>query len=100
MSVCPVSPGLTPFAFADYRSAGAALCLSPRGDMHTDIRAAPGFRRGRRTFFPHRGGYWIFMSSSSYDRVEQRAAELLPEEGRAGSAGPPAQGAGGPAPPG
>jgi len=59
--------------------------------MHTDIRAAPGFRRGRRTFFPDRGGYWIFMSSSSYDRVEQRAAELLPEERSAGSEDPQAQ---------
>jgi hypothetical protein len=59
--------------------------------MHTDIRAAPGFFRGGGTFFPHRGGYWIFMSSSSYDRVEQRAAELLPEERSAGSADPQAQ---------
>ena len=59
--------------------------------MHTDIRAAPGFCRGRRTFFPDRTGYRIFMSSSSYDRVEQRAAELLPEERSAGSEDPQAQ---------
>lgn len=31
------------------------------------------------------------MSSSSKDRVEQRAAELLPEERRAGSADPRSQ---------
>jgi hypothetical protein len=59
--------------------------------MHTDIRAAPGFCRGRRTFFPDCAGYRIFMSSSSYDRIEQRAAELLPEERSAGSADPQAQ---------
>src|SRR4051812_25816658 len=41
MSVCPVSPGLTTTAFAEYRSAGAALSLSPRGDMHTDIPPPP-----------------------------------------------------------
>jgi len=54
MSVCPVSPGLTPFAFTDYRSAGAVLSLSPRGDMHADIRAVFGISRGRRIRFSGR----------------------------------------------
>jgi hypothetical protein len=59
--------------------------------MRTDIRAAPGLCRGRRTFSAGRAGYWIFMSSSSDDRVQQRAADLLPEERSAGSADPQAQ---------
>jgi hypothetical protein len=37
------------------------------------------------------GGYRIFMSSSSEERVGQRAAELLPEERSTGSADPQAQ---------
>jgi hypothetical protein len=37
------------------------------------------------------GGYSIFMSSSSEERVGQRAAELLPEERSKGSADPQAQ---------
>jgi hypothetical protein len=77
--------------------------------MHTDICAASdlagggatlsgrAFRRGRR-------GYLISMSNSSagdgaadrsdsasHDRVEQRAADLLPEEAAAGSVDPRAQ---------
>ena len=65
------------------------MSLSPRGDLHTDIRAAPGFNRGRRTVLrgPIRG-YPIFMTD---DRIDQRAADLLPEERAAGSADPTAQ---------
>ena len=45
-----------------------------------------------RTFSASRDGYPISMSSSSQsERVEQRAAELLPEERTAGSADPQAQ---------
>jgi hypothetical protein len=34
---------------------------SPRGDLHTDIRAAPGFARGRRSalFAPLFPGYSV-----------------------------------------
>jgi hypothetical protein len=46
---CVQCPRASPIAFADYRSAGAALCLSPRGDLHTDICAAPGSARGRHS---------------------------------------------------
>jgi hypothetical protein len=59
--------------------------------MHTDTRPSPVFCWGRRTFSAGRAGYWIFMSSSSDDRVQQRAADLLPEERSAGSADPQAQ---------
>jgi hypothetical protein len=61
--------------------------------MRTDIRAAPGSAGGGARFSSRRAGYWIFMSSSSDDRVEQRAADLLPEERSAGSADPQAQAA-------
>jgi hypothetical protein len=67
--------------------------------MHTDIRAAFGFSRGRRTVssgasFPRPVfgtppcGYAIFMTD---DRTERRAADLLPEERTVGSADPEAQ---------
>src|SRR5690606_23621330 len=32
---CVQCPRASPIAFAEYRTAGAALCLSPRGDLHT-----------------------------------------------------------------
>src|ERR1700753_3061013 len=93
MSVCPVSPGLTTNAFTEYRSAGAVLCHSPRGDMHTDILwAAPSGKPGGAVPVsgPLAGGYKIVMTD---DRISQRAAELLPEERAAGSADPEAQAA-------
>src|SRR5512138_3826098 len=91
MSVCPVSPGLTTYAFTEYRSAGAVLCHSPRGDMHTDILCgAPEVLLGGADVFdrPSGRGTRSFMTD---DRVGRRAAELLPEELAAGSADPRAQ---------
>nr|SBP01011.1 hypothetical protein BN4615_P10527 [Nonomuraea gerenzanensis] len=32
---CAQCPRASPIAFTEYRSAGAVLCLSPRGDTHT-----------------------------------------------------------------
>ena len=61
--------------------------------MHTDICAAPGSPGAAQQFAVRPAGYPIFMSSSSQERVEQRAADLLPEERRAGSADPQAQAA-------
>jgi len=55
MSVCPVSPGLTPFAFADYRSAGAASRLSPRRrppHRPSSFAGAGHGTRGRRRLDP------------------------------------------------
>jgi hypothetical protein len=68
---------------------------SPRGDMHTDIRAAPGSHRGRRfvsKLFQYRGVAGI-RSPMTEQRIERRAADLLPEEQVAGSADPEAQAA-------
>jgi hypothetical protein len=69
--------------------------------MHTDICAAPGLARGRRNTVPGFSPCWsrgrrppmtdASSSSPPDDRIEQRAAELLPEERTAGSADPQAQ---------
>jgi hypothetical protein len=64
------------------------LSLSPRGDLHTDIRAAPGPTEGGALFCGASIGYSISMTD---DRIDQRAADLLPEERATGSADPTAQ---------
>ena len=62
--------------------------------MHTDICAAPGQPRAAHCFrsgpvsAPAPGGYMITMTD---DRIDKRAADLLPEERAAGSADPRAQ---------
>jgi hypothetical protein len=59
--------------------------------MHTDICAASGSPGAAQQFSgPGRRGSPIFMTD---DRIEQRAAELLPEERAAGSADAEAQAA-------
>ena len=73
------------------------MSLSPRGDLHTDIRAASG-HTGGGALLP---GFWMlgrpasgyptFMTDHT-DRVGQRA-DLLPEENVTGSADPQAQAA-------
>jgi hypothetical protein len=71
---------------------------SPRGDLRTDIRAAPGSAGGGATLF---GSFWFgppfprgTRSLMTDDRIGQRAADLLPEEQvEGGSADPRAQAA-------
>ena len=64
------------------------MSLSPRGDLHTDIRAAPGPAEGGALFCGVPTGYPVAMTDH---RIDQRAADLLPEEIAAGSADPTAQ---------
>lgn len=72
--------------------------------MHTDVRAAsgspgggalrirPGAGRSDHAGLPVRvAGNRAAMSDMSDDRIDQRAAELLPEERATGSADPHAQ---------
>ncbi|GAA4925457.1 hypothetical protein GCM10025331_05720 [Actinoplanes utahensis] len=63
---------------------------SPRGDLHTGIRAASRVNtREAAQKFPHPApGYPDTMTD---ERTGRRAADLLPEERAAGSADPQAQ---------
>ncbi|GAB1689923.1 hypothetical protein KRM28CT15_17260 [Krasilnikovia sp. M28-CT-15] len=93
MSVCSVSPGLNPPAFAEYRSAGAALRLSPRGDQHTGICDAPG-SPGGVTLSPgasHFAPGWLTGTGSGYSvAVTEDRCDLHPANPRAAEAGTPA----------
>lgn len=64
------------------------MSLSPRGDLHTDVRAAFGIPGGGALFAVPR-----VLILAMDDRTEHRAADLLPEEVAAGSADPEAQAA-------
>lgn len=66
------------------------MSLSPRGDLRTDtyVTSLPAPPGATFVFGPHVRGYTIGMND---DRVQQRAADLLPEERSAGSADPRGQ---------
>src|SRR3954452_20869915 len=84
-------PGPHHIAFTEYRSAGAVLRHSPRGDSAHRHPRRPRLRPRAAHCFPVtlRGTPKVMTD----DRTDQRAADLLPEERAAGSDDPQGQAA-------